>query len=243
MRFILRLASANGKPSNVRIDYRSRFISLLKKVFGEEEFSKKAPRSYTFAVYFGKEAKVKKTTIEGVKLVNFRFSTGDSIVAVKFYNGILRLKKEGYTHKIGTGEFRIEWIKEEKEKPITGIFKTLSPVIVERIGFNNSKNPTDRYVIPSEERFTESLLENILRRYRSITGKDLSVESFSFEDLGTKKEFIRHYGGLLKGFLGRFRIRTDSEELLEFVYRYGLGLRTGQGFGYLEVEKDGNIKV
>ncbi len=237
MRFVLRLVCVSKKPSKIEIDYRSRFISLLKKIFGEEEFLRNAPRSYTFAVYFGKEAKIKKNFIEGVKHINFRFSTGDSIVAVKFYNGVLRLKKEGYTHKIGTGKFQIEWIKEEKEEPITGIFKTLSPVIVERMGFNSSKSPWDRYVIPSEERFTESLLENILRRYKSITGEDLNVESFSFEDLGTKKEFIRHYGGLLKGFLGRFRIRTDSEELLEFVYRYGLGLRTGQGFGYLEVEK------
>lgn len=240
MRFVLRLSSVDGTPSSISIDYRRRFISLLKKVFGMEEFVKTVTKPYTFAVYFGKGAKLNRSSIEGVKFINFRFSTGSPIVAVKFYNGILRLKKEGQTHKIGTREFSIEWIKEEKEKSVTGLFRTLSPVIVERIGFEDQKSFTDRYAIPSDNTFIESLLENILRRYKSITGKDLLFGDFSFEDLGTKVEFIRHYGGVLKGFLGRFRIKTDSRELLEFVYKYGLGLRTGQGFGFLEVEEDGN---
>jgi len=220
----------------VDLDYRRRFISLLKMILGEEEFAVENPRPYTFAVYFGREAKIKNGVFTNVREINFRFSTGDTTRAIKFYNGVLRLKKGNHIHEIGTGKFFISWIKEEKEKQPTGVFKTLSPVIVERIGFSNLKDPTDRYTVPWEEGFEESLWENILRRFRAITGRDLNLSFLKFEPISVKEEVIRHYGGTLRGFLGRFRIMSDSEELLRFIYQYGLGLRTGQGFGYLEVE-------
>ena len=124
MRFLVKLKSVNREPSKVPIDYRSRFISLLKLVFGEDEFNTKGPRPYTFAVYFGKDAKIEKDTIKDVKHINFRFSTGDTILAVKFYNGILKLKTEGYIHPIGSEKFYIERINQEKEKHPNGVFRT-----------------------------------------------------------------------------------------------------------------------
>ncbi len=234
MRFLLKLRNVDGSHVRVGIDYRRRFISLLKRIL-REEYEKKRTRPYAFAVYFGREAKIGKDFVEGVRNINFRFSTGDSLLAVKFYNGALTLKKQRASHSIGEGKFIVGWIKQEREKELTGVFKTLSPVIVERIGFS-SRKPTDRYVIPSEEGFEESMLENILRRYRNVKGKDLKVKKFAFEGLKIKEEFIKHYGGYLRGFIGKFKIVSDSEELLRFIYQYGLGLRTGQGFGYLEVE-------
>lgn len=233
MRFLVKFKNVSRKSARVSIDYRSRFISLLKRVFGEEPFRNDLPRPYTFAVFFGKSARIRNGFLEGVDTVNFRFSTGDPIVAVNFYNGLLALKKRNYIHDVGTGRFRIEFIGTEREKVPTGLFRTLSPVIVERMGFSDERN---RYITPEEDGFTESLLENIVRKYRSITGKDLSLYEFNFKPVRIKIEPIRHYGGVLRGILGTFRIKTDSQELLSFVYKYGLGLRTGQGFGYLEVE-------
>jgi len=240
MRFLLKLVSAEDTPVRVGIDYRRRFISLLKKIF-KEEYEENKARPYTFAVYFGKDAKIKGNLIEGVKSINFRFSTGDFMLAVRFYNGALALKKQRATHRIGEGEFYIEWISQEKEKEPTGTFRTLSPVVVERMGYTYQK-PVERYIIPSEEGFEASLLENILRRYRDIKGEDLKVSRFAFESIKTKEELIKHYGGYVRGFIGKFRIVSDSEELLRFIYQYGLGLRTGQGFGYLEVE-DGEAGI
>ena len=235
MRFLVHLSSLEDKPSKIPVDYRSRFISLLKAVFGEGDFINERTRPYTFAVYFGKSAKISKNAFEGVKQVNFRFSTGDNFLAIRFYNGILKLKKEDYVHSVGDGRFFIKWVSTEKEKPITGMFKTLSPVVVERMGFS-SRNPMERYILPSEEGFNEALLENIMRRYIDIIGQELQVGKFIFEPIRVKEEFIRHYGGFLRGFIGKFKMESDSQELLRFIYQHGLGLRTGQGFGYLEVE-------
>ncbi|SNZ16111.1 CRISPR-associated endoribonuclease Cas6 [Hydrogenobacter hydrogenophilus] len=242
MRFLVKLKTVDNEPAKISLDYRSRFISLLKRVFGTEEFSKDHPRPYTFAVYLGKEVKLEGDAFEGVKTINFRFSTGNSITAVKFYNGILKLKKKNYKHSIGSGKFSIEWIKEEKERPIGEVFKVLSPVVVERMGYKNPKDPEDRYVLPSEKGFEESLLENLIRRYTTIIGKEPKINTFRFEPLEVKEEVIRHYGGLLRGFLGKFRLVSDSDEILRFIYQYGIGVRTGQGFGYLEVE-NGEVRV
>ena len=57
---------------------------------------------------------------------------------------------------------------------------------------------------------------------------------FKFVAENLREEFIRHYGGYLRGFIGTFKLEADFE-ILDFVYKYGMGLRTGQGFGYLEV--------
>ncbi len=226
----------SSEPAKIRIDYRSRFISLLKKIFGSDDFSKESARPYTFAVYFGKEARIRGEHFTGVKGINFRFSTGDSVVVARFYNGILRLKKEDYVHSIGTGKFYIELIKPEKERTLNGLFKTLSPIVVERIGYSNPKDPKDRYITPLEKGFEESLLENVMRRYEAILGKELKVNSFRFEPIRVKKEVIKHYGGVIRGFIGTFKLVSDSENVLRFIYQYGLGLRTGQGFGYVEVK-------
>ncbi len=238
MRFLVKLRPVEGRAITVRLDYRSRFISLMKTIFGEDFFQRNGARPYTFAVYFGKSARIRGNSIEGVELVNLRFSTGDSSLAVKFYNGVLKLKKVGYTHRIGEGNFRVEWIREERERRITGAFKTLSPVVVERIGFGNSRDVEERYRVPGEEGFELSFLENVTRRYESILGKRLEVKHVSIVSLGIKKEFVKHYGGVIKCFVGRFRVETESEELLNFIYKYGAGLRTGQGFGFLEVEDE-----
>ncbi|GAB6065980.1 CRISPR-associated endoribonuclease Cas6 [Aquifex pyrophilus] len=228
MRFIVKLKAE--KPARINADYRRRFISLLKKTLGEDYFSEEGPRPYTFCVYF-KDAKFKGDFIDNVKGINLRFSSGDIETIVRFYNGILRLKKEKYRHRIGNQAFSIVRIEREEMKTLTGAFKTLSPLIVERIGFRNER---ERYITPDEEEFNISLLENVKRRYEAIKGEPLKVKEFEFIPVKGKNVLVKHYGGVLKGFLGKFILRADSE-LLKFVYLYGLGLRTGQGFGYIEV--------
>lgn len=222
------------RGEKIPIDYRRRLISLMKRVFGVREFLENPVRPYTFAVYLGKGVVFEEETISGVKFINLRISTGDPVYGLRLYNGLSSLK--GKTHKIGDAEFVIKEIKLEKEGDWSkGSFKSLSPVVVEKPVFSQD-SPKARYLIPMEEGFEDALLENILRRFRVIKGYEPKIEEFSFSFKYFKEEFIKHYGGHIRAFLGRFRINTDNPEVLRFVYQYGLGLRTGQGFGYLEVD-------
>ncbi len=222
------------KGDQIPIDYRRRMISLMKRVLGVREFLENPVRPYSFAVYLGKDVVFQEKDISNVRFINLRISTGDPTYGLRLYNGLSALK--GKIHKIGNAEFVIKDIKLEKERDWTkGSFKSLSPVVVEKPGFYQN-NPRARYLIPMEEGFEETLLENILRRFRVIKGYEPNIEDFSFSFKYFKEEFIKHYGGHIRAFLGRFHIRTNNPEILKFVYQYGLGLRTGQGFGYLEVD-------
>ncbi|ADC88643.1 CRISPR-associated protein Cas6 [Thermocrinis albus DSM 14484] len=236
MRFLVRLKPLK-EQAVINVDYRRRFISLLKKILGTDYFESIKTKPYTFAVYMGKEAKFTQDKIEGVKTINLRFSTGDTMLAIRFYNGVLRFKRDNQKHLIGDTLFVIDLIREEKEKPITGVFKTLSPVVVERMGFTNSRDPEERYITPDEEGFQESFIENTLRRYYDVKGFPGNFGNFSLRVLEYKKEYVKHYGGVVKCFIGKFIVMSDNKEIQEFIYKYGAGLRTGQGFGYLEVEE------
>ncbi|MEN3045122.1 MAG: CRISPR-associated endoribonuclease Cas6 [Candidatus Hydrothermales bacterium] len=55
-----------------------------------------------------------------------------------------------------------------------------------------------------------------------------------FKDRSIEEVYVKHYGGFLKGFKGVF-ILESSPWMLQFIYDFGLGVRTGQGFGLLEL--------
>ena len=240
MRLRVLLSSKNGEVK-VPLDYRRRFISFLKVIFGAERFKENATRPYTFAVYFGKNKPIMDGFIHGVKDITLRFSSADPIISMEFYNGVLRLKKEGYLHKIGEGNFFVVHIKPEKEKEPTGYFKTLSPVIVERLGYEKSQDPKERYTVPQEEDFLPSLLSCVALRFKQIKGYEPKLRKVDFRALNIKEQVVKHYGGYIRGFVGEFYLWFDNPEVLKFVYQYGLGVRTGQGFGYLEVVSENSI--
>jgi CRISPR-associated endoribonuclease Cas6 len=238
MRFKVLLVKLNpGKEAVISIDYRRRFISLLKRIFGES-FDEESVKPYTFAVYFGKQAKFEKDFIKVKEPIIFRFSTGDKKVAMAFYDGVVRLKKDFYLHdfspKAKEGAFyKIERIEVEEEPLLGNIFKTLSPIVVERKTM--SKEPKERYVVPEEPDFNEWLNENLRRRMSAILMRQPSFTRISLEPIAVEEVLLKHYGGYVRGFLGEFKLYVDNPEVLKFVYQYGLGVRTGQGFGYLEV--------
>ncbi|WP_448588276.1 CRISPR-associated endoribonuclease Cas6 [Thermocrinis sp.] len=236
MRFKLRLVRAMDTDTPISIDYRRRFISLLKKIFSKD-FDEDSPKPYTFAVYLGKQARIEGDFVKGVEAINLRFSTGDPQLAIAFYNGALRLIKEQHLHNMNPrlegALFKVVSIDTEKELQPTGSFKSLSPVVIERDPA--SKNPEERYATPKDPDFINCLLDNIYKRYKAIIGDGFSLNKLEFEPISIKEEYVRHYEGYIRTFLGSFRLITDNQELLNFVYQYGLGIRTGQGFGYLEV--------
>ena len=237
MRFKVKLVKINPrKEATINIDYRRRFISLLKRIFGEN-FDEESVKPYTFAVYFGNRAKFEKDFIKVIDPITFYFSTGDKKVAMAFYNGVVRLKKEFYLHDFNPtakeGAFyKIERIEVKKGLFLGNSFKTLSPVVIERK--TTSKQPKERYVVPGEPDFDEWLVENLKRRMSAILRKPFSFTEFYLEPLSIEEVLVKHYGGYVRGFLGEFKLYTDNPEVLKFVYQCGLGVRTGQGFGYLE---------
>ncbi len=277
MRFKLVLEEAGGRKAEFLInkDYRSRFISLVKKVFEQdsaysllyENQSSAHPKRkpFTFSVYLGKGFRVMEASDYILTTPPFEllFSTGDPKVATYFYNGVLALLADGsYTlnlSSIAKGEplyLRIKDIKLVREEVIKSgavLFKAKQPVIITHP--HRRREDDDYFLTPGMDQWEEVLSRRLLEDYRRVTGEKIEGQvrfrkvenplalevlvqwgkldrSFVKEPIKTTR--IKHYGGYLRGFKGIFLL-CGPVRLLRFVYQYGMGIRTGQGFGYLDV--------
>jgi CRISPR-associated endoribonuclease Cas6 len=228
---------------NFKKDYRRYFISFLKSVFEKanllEIYEKKEYKPYVFSVYLGKEFKIDEE-IQAGKEMSLLFSSGDPVIITNFYNGVIKLKKED--KKIVGENLKIKDINLLPYKKINkqkAIFKTIGVCVL-----NNPDAPKDDfkkwYIIPTDdiEKFNEILYERINDRYKYLMKRkdNHNIKLNLIKDYPIKEVIVKHYEGYVRGFKGIFELE-GSREILQFVYDYGFGIRTGQGFGLLEIIK------
>ncbi len=222
-------------------DYRRYFISFLKKVFEKaglyEIYEIKKYRPYTFSVWLGENFMIDKEVYTDTK-ISLLFSSGDPVIITNFYNGVLKLKKEKYK-PIGE-DVDIKNIKLLQYKTIISnkvIFRTIGVCVLNNPQASKKDFKT-WYITPFDDldMFNEILYQRTNDRFKFITGrKDAHPIRFNvLENYQLKEVIVRHYNGYVRGFKGVFELE-GSPEILQFVYDYGLGIRTGQGFGLLEI--------
>ena len=134
----------------------------------------------------------------------------------------------------------ISVLNEKVIKNDFAVFKTMSPIILEAID--------DEPVLFSDNRFEKELNEIMDRILRSETVRSFGLKRrLKFEPIKMSQKVIKH---TLKGFrektgkpimyltgnVGIFKLSGDPEDL-NMIYKIGLGNRTGQGFGMLEILK------
>jgi len=229
---------------NLPKDYRRYFISFLKKVFEKSGFEKifemKKYRAYTFSVWLGENFKIDDEVSTDTK-ISLLFSSGDPVIITNFYNGVLRLKKEERYKPIGELlEIKdVVLLPYKKIKANKAIFKTIGVCV-----FNNPQAPKKDfkswYITPYDDldKFNEILHQRTNDRFRYLTGRREThpIRLNLYENFPMKEVMVKHYNGYIRGFKGVFELE-GSHEILQFVYDYGFGIRTGQGFGLLELVK------
>jgi CRISPR-associated endoribonuclease Cas6 len=229
---------------NLPKDYRRYFLSFLKKVFEkagfENIFEMKKYRPYTFSVWLGENFKIDEEVSTDTK-ISLLFSSGDPVIITNFYNGVLRLKKERYKPIGELLEIKDVVLLPYKEiKANKAIFKTIGVCV-----FNNpqasKKDFKSWYITPYDDldKFNEILYQRTNDRFKYLTGrKDAHpIKVNLLEDYPIKEVMVKHYNGYVRGFKGVFEL-SGSPEIIQFVYDYGFGIRTGQGFGLLELVKE-----
>jgi len=174
-------------------------------------------------------------------------SSNDYRFIISLFNGLKRLKTfdfSSYENMLVDGERVIIQIKNVtmiNEKPIkqdTVIFKTNSPILIE----DKNDNP----LLFSDKNFEEELntITNKILSSPHIKGKGLE-KPLKFEPINMNKQVVKH---TLKSFreqtgkpvmyltgnVGIFKLSGDPRDL-EILYKIGIGNRTGQGFGMVEV--------
>lgn len=238
------------KEGNGRVtsDYRRYFISLLKGVFERENpylyselYSSKVEKPFTFSVYLGKNAEISKSEVKCGEKIHLIFSTGEHHILVSLLNGLLSMHKEEIPFKFGENIYTVDEITVLRPVKIMESevrFITLGAVVLT----DSSARASDFnkwFVVPNAKdilRFNSVLTHRVIDKFRRVKGKEVegSLSLKAISSSAIEEVMIRHYGGYLRGWRGKF-ILSGPPELLQFVYDYGLGVRTGQGFGCLDI--------
>ncbi|MCM8806527.1 MAG: CRISPR-associated endoribonuclease Cas6 [Candidatus Omnitrophica bacterium] len=248
MRFLVKFLSE--KEVLLPLNIRSFFISFIKKTFESEDknfyrilFENKKAKPYVFSPFFGKEFEKGKVG----KDISFIFSSGDFKVISNFWNGliILKKKKEDFI-EIKNEKFYLRDIKLLPNKKINSgriLLKTIGISVLSNPE-SSAKNFKEWYIIPEREnmeKFNEILRKRTEERIKFIEGIDRKINlKFLFSDNyenSINETIVPHYNGFVRGFRGIFILEGDIE-VLQFLYDYGFGVRTGQGFGLLEIVKE-----
>ena len=111
--------------------------------------------------------------------------------------------------------------------------RMITPVTVHR----TLEDGFTRYFGPSEPEFTQLIAENFARKYIACYGQP-PEEGVLLQPrlVGPEDRIVTRFKGtVVKGCLGRFRLR-GRPEYLSFLYDCGLGDRNSQGFGMFEGE-------
>lgn len=243
-------------------DYRSYFISFLKKVFSragifEEIYEEKSSKPFVFSVWLGDNFEIENEDIKIGDRIYFLFSTGDPYILTNFYNGSIMIKEDNEPITLGRASLKIKNITLLPLKKIRE-----GKILCKSLGISILTNPEasakdfrNWFIIPTDdlELFNRVLRRRTNERYEHIKGikgnfeivlKPLNDNEFfilkslkkSLRELSSpiNETIVKHYDAYLRGFRGVFFLEGD-EEILQFVYDYGIGVRTGQGFGTIDV--------
>ena len=230
-------------------------VNYKESLYPEESVEKsKIAKPFCFSISMPKEKTIKKEKIvidEGIEIedivfyfpensyINFYISSCDFHFIVNLYNGLLEIKEFKFGNGIALKLNRIFMLNERRILNDEVIFKTNSPILIE----DAEENP----VLPIEARieyFNEQFNAIHHRILKDIRGEGLK-RNLTFYPIKIKKQVVKH---TLKGFRektgkpymmltcfeGCFKLKGEPEDL-QMLYQIGIGLRTGQGFGMVDV--------
>lgn len=236
----LKMAFHLKKPE-LDSEYRRAFLSLLKNSFQqaspevyEKFYGSGVPmKPFTFGVYLpnpefkGHTIHLKSTEI------TLNFSTCLSDLGIYFYNSLIRGKRRFVPYPLsGDNEMTLGRISLQKEKQIKSseaVFKTLSPFLAR---LHHKEDNADEYLTKANELFVPQMEENIRVMVEVLLGRKERVEFMPV--LLSDAIPIKHFGLLVDGTTGIFKL-TGHPEVLDFIYKVGIGSRRSEGFGMLEL--------
>ncbi|KAF2960853.1 CRISPR-associated endoribonuclease Cas6 [Fervidobacterium sp. 2310opik-2] len=258
-KFIFQIISPKEEIFELPIYYRTLFMRLMKEAlskYNQEYFKNlywwgdkknKWQKPFVFAVNFS-NMNITNNSVLFKGDISLNLSTSDYEFFINMYNGLINNQLYPYNltevHKI---KLKRSYLMREPESFDTTMrFKTFSPILIERKD-GNEKIP----VLPFDERFEEFFNEFVdfeIRNIRILRGQNKGLQrKLTFKPINVKKTVVKHRISdfvektkkdymYLTGFSGLFELSGDPEDLKE-LYLNGIGLRRGQGFGFIELGK------
>jgi CRISPR-associated endoribonuclease Cas6 len=212
------------------------------------------PFCFSISMPSGRTAKKEKIIIdEGVEIedtvfhfpenssLSFYVSSSEYQFMVCLYNGLLEMKGFKFSDDVLIKLNRIFMLNEKKIAGDEIVFRTNSPILIENKD-GKPLLPFDDTLQSFNEHFN-AIHDRILKGLRDGQGLYREMELVPVE---IRKQVVKH---TLKGFRektgkpymtltcfeGCFKLKGDPRDL-QMLYQIGIGLRTGQGFGMVEIE-------
>lgn len=172
-------------------------------------------------------------------------SSSDFRFIATLHNGLLEMEKFRFNDDIIIEMGRTYMLNEAKISSGEAVFKTDSPILLE--------DKDGKPILPFEDSSARSLQPSAFQDHfnaihtrilKDVRGEGLHKD-LVFTPINLKKQVVKH---TLKGFRektgrpymtltsfqGTFKLSGDPRDL-QALYEVGIGLRTGQGFGMVEV--------
>lgn len=178
-------------------------------------------------------------------------SSSDYEFMVNLYNGLLEMKEFKFNDEIKLSLQKVYMLNEKKINSNEVIFKTLSPILLEeQVVDEETGRKKDRVILaPMKEGGMDEEFNKVFSSIHSGILKDIRGEgcnSLEFTSIKLKKRVIKHTisayweknpdNPVMKFtcFEGCFKLKGDPRDL-QMLYQIGIGLRTGQGFGMVDI--------
>lgn len=224
---------------DISIQYRKSILSFFKKSLSEYDneiyeklYHAKDPimKPYTFSVFFRESEFRENRIIVNSKQMELNISIADYEIAVILYNAfnhqrnkIFHLEHNSMTLK------NIVLIQEKQINTEEITIKFMSPLIVRQ-----RENEKDYYFSVEGEKFLETLKINIKEQLKLTNYSMDIVDSIKLEKINGRKTVVKFYEKQMEGSIGTFKL-FGNKELLNFLYRAGIGSRRSSGFGMFEI--------
>jgi len=236
MRFKLYFELEN---SNMPIDYRRSILSFIKlslsnygDVYLRKFYNEKDNiiKNYTFCTFFKNPHFESDKIIIKDKKFEITMSIEDYETGIIIYNSINNQKYKKFSIYQNSWILQnISMINEKEIKSEDIIVKFLSPLCV-RSRVNNK----DFYYSYLYKEFEEILKINIIEQLKITNFSKEIVDDFKIIPIDAKKVIIKNYEKQLECSTGIFKLHGNVE-LLNYLYKAGLGSKHSLGFGMFQV--------
>lgn len=236
MRFKLHFTLENPKMS---IDYRRSIISFIKLSLSEysEEYFKKyynqkdnIIKPYAFSIFFRQPKINGQDIIIEDKKFEMNITIEDYETAIQMYNAFNHQKYKKFS--IYQNSCILQNIVLVPEKEINAnkvVIKFQSPLCV-----RSRENNKDYYFSYENEKFVEILKLNIQEQLKITNFPPKIVDTFKINPVKARKVVIKFYEKKIECSTGIFEIEGDKE-LLNYLYKAGVGSKHSAGFGMFQI--------
>ena len=247
MRFGVKIYLNKSDKLYVPFNYRRHILSLIKEAILAENSAiynlyydnrlKNLQKPFTFSVFLhvAENQREKGKIVLSSNIINLFFSSFSYEFLITVYNGLHKLKGKKLNFLNNNIEIRdFFYIKQKKISNNTVTFKTLSPILVRHIENKKGKG----FLKANHPDFKENLFYNVKSLSRNFLNYELKREEFKIISMKFESKKVSLYGNEIAN-KGIITIKSPVK-ILQMLYDAGIGAKRSQGFGMLEVVKQGN---